>query len=805
MTTAPPNTHSWPEANKRYLMASVALVRSALERHVLRARGKKNVPGSDAIAEQALADAKAAMPAPSALDSLCAAFGLSPFDRDVLLLCAGMELDAAFAAQCAAAQGFGKRSWFARLFRKHVSTDSEKVYPTFSLAFAALPNAHWDALSSTAPLRYWRLIEVTTNPSLVSAPLRIDERVLHYLTGVHAVDDRLRGLIEPVRNGQVLVSSQEDMADTIAGVWRNAKPASLPVVQLCGSDEVAVRGVAAKACHEIGMHTYVLRQADIPSIAAEREPLARTWEREALLSRSALVIEAEESDNTESFRTLSAFLESLRGVVLVARREPLRLRNRPVVRFDVPQPSAIEQKKLWEKALGEDVAAELNGNVEKVVTQFNLGARGIEAATVQFKLHAQETTPLGEQLWDACRAQARSRLDDLAQRITPFATWDDLILPENPQRQTLRELVLRVRQRAKVYDNWGFATKGARGLGITAAFVGGSGVGKTTAAEALARELRLDLYRIDLSSVVSKYIGETEKNLRRIFDSAEEGGAILLFDEADALFGKRSEVKDSHDRYANIEVSYLLQRMESYRGLAILTTNMKEALDTAFLRRIQFFVHFPFPDAEQRAQIWQRIFPESTPRSGDLDLKKLSRLNVAGGTIRNIAMNAAFLASDPKLEINSLVHPRHVQNAQSLTRKLLCGSDEVSRLVWSKFSDSAKKAISDQTPCEPKQREKRQKALLAEQLNLIIRSGAIHDEEAFAAINLSEETRAFLMKPPGALDLHRLNRWLLSDAFPEELSPPKGVGMEHIKEAARSEYAKLERPLTDAEVGDWLT
>jgi len=182
-------------------------------------------------------------------------------------------------------------------------------------------------------------------------------------------------------------------------------------------------------------------------------------------------------------------------------------------------------------------------------------------------------------------------------------------------------------------------------LGINALFAGESGTGKTMAAEVIANSLRLNLYRIDLSAVVSKYIGETEKNLRHLFDSAENGGAILFFDEADALFGKRSEVKDSHDRYANIEVSYLLQRMESYRGLAILTTNMKNALDTAFLRRIRFIVQFPFPDAEQRAEIWRRIFPTDTPTEG-LDVDKLARLNVAGGNIRNIALNAAFLAAD---------------------------------------------------------------------------------------------------------------------------------------------------------------
>jgi SpoVK/Ycf46/Vps4 family AAA+-type ATPase len=197
----------------------------------------------------------------------------------------------------------------------------------------------------------------------------------------------------------------------------------------------------------------------------------------------------------------------------------------------------------------------------------------------------------------------------------------------------------------RVYEIWGFAAKGDRGLGISALFSGVSGTGKTLAAEVLANTLRLDVYRIDLSAVVSKYIGETEKNLSRIFDAAEEGGAILLFDEADALFGKRSDVKDSHDRYANIEVSYLLQRMECYRGLAILTTNLRSAIDDAFLRRIRFVVQFPFPDAVQRAGIWRRVFPPDTPTDG-LDPVKLARLNVAGGNIKNIALYAAFLAAD---------------------------------------------------------------------------------------------------------------------------------------------------------------
>ncbi|HEX8116017.1 MAG TPA: ATP-binding protein [Pyrinomonadaceae bacterium] len=214
-----------------------------------------------------------------------------------------------------------------------------------------------------------------------------------------------------------------------------------------------------------------------------------------------------------------------------------------------------------------------------------------------------------------------------------------------------------------------------RGLGVSALFAGESGTGKTMAAEVLANELRLDLYRIDLSQVVSKYIGETEKNLRRVFDAAEEGGAILLFDEADALFGKRSEVKDSHDRYANIEISYLLQRMEAYRGLAVLTTNLKPALDSAFVRRLRFVVQFPFPDATQRADIWRRVFPEGVPTEG-LDPSKLARLNVAGGHIRNIALHAAFIAAEAGEPVRMIHLLRAAQGEYAKLEKPLTESEK---------------------------------------------------------------------------------------------------------------------------------
>ena len=230
-----------------------------------------------------------------------------------------------------------------------------------------------------------------------------------------------------------------------------------------------------------------------------------------------------------------------------------------------------------------------------------------------------------------------------------MAGWEDLVLPDD-ELTLLRHIVDQVRGRATVLRSWGLAERVTRGSAVTALFAGGSGTGKTLAAEVIAHELELDMYRIDLAGVVSKYIGETEQNLRRVFDAAEEGGTLLMFDEADALFGKRSEVKDSHDRYANIEVSYLLARMEDYRGVAVLATNLRHALDDAFLRRLRFIVTFPFPAPAERAKLWARAFPPRAP-VGELNIERLAKLAASGGMIRNIALNAAFCAAGQRTEV----------------------------------------------------------------------------------------------------------------------------------------------------------
>jgi len=625
----------WLEGNRQVLSLSVARLRDHLE-------GGANAAALTVELERVVAQ----LGAPSALDLVAHAFGLTPFERNLLLLCAAVELDGALPAACAAAAG-----------------DPRRAHPTFSLALAVLPGAHWSALSPSSPLRRFRLVELEPDgEGLAHGRLRIDERILHFLTGTGALDPRLDGIVDVLpRDAGALPASQELLVDRLIALWsRRDVAGGVPLVQLCGGDATAKLTLASAACARVGLRLYRARAADVPAPAFDRELVARLWHRETLLQPTALVIELDDADGPEVTRALAALLERLTGFVLVATRDSLRTHHRVSVRLDVSLPSTAEQELLWRTALGAS-ADGLNGAVTSLVSQFSLGLPAIRAASLEAVERAsQQEAPLDALLWDACRVQARPRLDHLAQRIDAVASWDDIVLP-TMQLRMLRDLCSHVRQRARVYDEWGFGRR-AGGLGISALFAGLSGTGKTMAAEVLARELRLDLYRVDLSQVVSKYIGETEKNLRRIFDAAEEGGVILLFDEADALFGKRSEVKDSHDRYANLEVSYLLQRMEAYRGLAILTTNMRTALDVAFLRRLRFIVDFPFPDAQQRAEIWSRVFPVGTPTHG-LDPVKLARLHVAGGAIRNIALNAAFVAADENapVQMRHLLHGARVE------------------------------------------------------------------------------------------------------------------------------------------------
>jgi len=601
---------AWLDANQRHLCAELARIKALLP-------GCTQAADRDALLRKAAREIEAArdvLPVEAPVDLVAAVFGLTPFERDVLLLAAGVEMDAGIEEACAAAArtGFG--------------------HATFSLALAILPEAHWSALLPERPLRRWRLIELDGGAPLALASLRIDERILHFLAGINTLDARLRPMVRALGAPTLVAPAhRETAARIVADLDKCDRP---PIVQLHGDDPEGQEDVAALVAAELGWTLHAVRAAELPAGSAERAALATLWTREAALLESALLIDASQGAPQAAIAELA---EAVDGPVFVAAREPVALR-RDARRFPVSLPARAVQRELWRAAVGPEAGA-CAGALDMLASQVRLGARAIARLAPEVRAGRDVRAVLR----GAAGLASRGALEELATRIEPQATWNDLVTPA-PTRALLEELAAHARHRGTVHDEWGFAARASRGLGVTALFVGESGTGKTLAAEVLANELGLDLYRIDLATVVSKYIGETEKNLRRVFDAAEDSGAILLFDEADALFGKRSEVKDSHDRYANVEVSYLLQRMEAYRGLAILTTNMKATLDRAFLRRLRFVVQFPFPDAAQRAAIWRRMFPAAAPTAA-LDYDRLARLGLAGGTIANIALRAAFRAA----------------------------------------------------------------------------------------------------------------------------------------------------------------
>ncbi len=584
---------------------------------------------------------EAMLGSPTTLEQIAQRFALTGFERDILLLLAGLELDTPFATS------------LHQLMTDR--TQGQVNAFTFASALALLLEPHWSALGPESPLRYWRLIDMSAGYSLVNAPLRLEESVLHALCGAPHLDDRLLDLVTPlattVPQSVSLANAAEQLSEALSSPVHPGNPPTVLLLGPPSEDKRAVAGAAATRC---GLaRTVALPLELLPAAAGDLESLVRLWGREAALHDLLLYIETSE-DGLEAARlvTLQRFAARNRAPLAIGVTDKIRLPGVTPRNVTVSSPSPEEQRALWERTLG-PAAYLLNGHLDQLVLQFPLPAAAITAtaAEVSESLASLDpnVTPIDGDVafhfaWQACRGRGRQRIAELARPIVPRVTWDDLVLPELPLL-TLRQIAAEVRQRHRVYGEWGFGGSGARGLGVSALFAGPSGTGKTLAAEVLASDLGLDLYQIDLSTVVSKYIGETEKNLRRLFDAAEESGAILLFDEADALFGKRSEVKDSHDRYANIEVGYLLQRMEAYRGLAILTTNLKNNLDAAFLRRLRHIVHFPFPDEKQRAEIWKRVFPEATPRENVMPAK-LAKLMVPGGHIRNIALTASFLAAD---------------------------------------------------------------------------------------------------------------------------------------------------------------
>ncbi len=611
----------------------------------------------------------------SALGALCSSFGLSCFERDVLVMLAMMNLDA------------GLPSIFLSAF-----SDGAPTVTFLKLLERFSHSTHFDQVffAPESPLRRWDLIKVSDNLSssdvaLNARTLVLDDWVYLYLSGIQTLDTVLQGAIQSpnLERHLTLTAAQQNISEHASQQFGHC------LIQIWGIETDIKGSLARDIARSNGAHLFNLNANNIPHQSEALERFMVAWNRLARVTPdAALWINADDLSALDpaqfehQARAISQFMLRCECPIILTTRNP-RAWGVPSVSFEVNKPSTSEQRELWKAYMlehqrfqGLDLA-QLDLNIANLASQFHFSGTMIERAVSEaFGQLEPETLPqetlerLQHHLWQASLTLTRPPLEGLTQRIAPAgsASWDRLVLPDN-EANILKSMVAHINQRQKVFENWGWEADSSRGLGISALFSGSSGTGKTFSAEIIAKELGVDLQRIDLPSVVSKYIGESEKTLAKIFDAAEYGGSILLFDEADAVFGKRSEVKDSNDRYANLEVSYLLQRMESFRGLVILTTNQETSMDTAFLRRIRFIVRFPTPDKNARKLLWQTIFPTSTP-THHLDYDKLSQLEVSGGNIRNIALGAAFIAAASQDAATGVNMQHLLQSAQEEIRKL---------------------------------------------------------------------------------------------------------------------------------------
>ncbi|MFD8115017.1 ATP-binding protein [Streptomyces microflavus] len=593
-------------------------------------------------------------PTGSRLARLAGSFGLVALDVELLLVAMAPDIDARF----------------ERLYG-YLNDDLTRRRPAIGLALelCGLPAAGSGRFrfQPSAPLVAGGLLEIgDPERPLLSRTLRVPDRVTAHLLGDDETDGRLRGLVHvPAPGGEpddpLSGGEPEDRREAHRIAAALATGSGLVHLLDRGGDP---SGLAVEALTAAGRRPLIV---DIAALAAAGDRVAeliRTLAAEARLTHGGAVLgplEALAPERPEGARLLASLCTAMSGTPLIAygkkNWDPLWTRESPVP-VAVPPPGPAGAARQWRRALADaarsvglpDAQAPADDRLIEATASYRLDTDQLrKAATVASRLAVLEQRPVHpDDLRTAVRAQNGAGLERLARRIEPAVGWDDLVLPPATRTQ-LTELALRARHREQVLGEWGMRPGGGRGRGVIALFAGESGTGKTMSAEVVARELGMELYVVDLSTVVDKYIGETEKNLERIFVEASDVNGILLFDEADAIFGKRSQVKDAHDKHANVESAYLLQRMESFDGIAVLTTNLRANLDEAFTRRLDVIAEFPIPDAEQRLALWDRCLGTSIPRDPALDLEFCAaRFELAGGSIRACAVTAAYLAAESR-------------------------------------------------------------------------------------------------------------------------------------------------------------
>ena len=596
----------------------------------------------DAIVRASRASAAAGRFLP--LPELALRCGLSRLEERVLVACLAPEID----------------SKYDKVFG-YLHDDITRRRPTAGLALRLSCDGRIDTLASRAvfaadaPLLRFGLVSIgEACEPLIARPLKLADRIVDHLLEVPRHDARLA----PRRSFEGLAVPAAVVSRLRAFLQRHAVPdypAGMNVLfHLHGPRGTPSRALAEAVCDELGLPLLVVDLDDWLAQPEHFDEALHELCREALLLDAGLCFEHANGLFTDEGQRLRRLLQATEGrpVFLTASvpwQARLGLGPRLLAEIVIPPPDLALRRQAWERALhGTPAGAGID--LTALAAKFRFTTGQIEAAANKSASRAGWESPEDERIGSAslhlaCRIQSTPQLGSLARRIAPQRGWHDLVLPPDEMRQ-LREFCERARLRDVVYGQWGFDRKLQLGKGLNALFCGNPGAGKTLAAEVAAADLGLDLYKIDLSQVVSKFIGETEKQLRQVFDEAQGSEVVLFFDEADALFGKRSEVKDAHDRYANIEIGYLLQRMEEYDGIAIMATNMRSSIDDAFVRRLQLILEFPFPQEAERARIWRAHLPPELPLDPDLDFDFLAAsLTLSGGYIRNVVVAAAFQAA----------------------------------------------------------------------------------------------------------------------------------------------------------------